>query len=323
MKVGSMSTYSSSSHARPRVTLPRSAAARSGSAQVRCMSALIAASLVLPPSSSWAIAPAAPMSAVDCFQRGQQLEKSGDLDGAARAYIEAYEMIREGEGSHSRKAQALARYVVVQQRLASSLEERHRLQQALDVVIQYLRLLRATYAGDAPSVRGYSVATRLVADLERELSTTAPQEPEGTRPAPPPPPQPSSALIPAPREAASLAEHDRQIPPTGRRLVLAGGAALSLGVLSNVGFGVSLGLGNRASERYLAGPSRLDRDTATDRGRAANASAVVFGTLAGVLLVAGMTLVLVACCRKRSTSTAMACVDRGGARRARCRGTML
>jgi ABC-type nitrate/sulfonate/bicarbonate transport system substrate-binding protein len=95
---------------------------------------------------------------------------------------------------------------------------------------------------------------------------------------------------------------------------------LSLGLLSGVAFGVGLGVGNRSSKQYREGPT--DRDIATDRGRAANASAVAFGTLAGALIVTGTTLLIVKYRRQRSPTTLVACISRGSAGSARCRRRM-
>lgn len=255
---------------------------------------------------------AAPRSPADSFQRGQYFERSGELDGAARAYLEAYEAIEESEGAHARKAQALARYVLVQLRLSSRDGAVDGARQAHAVVTRYLRLLRATYLGGAASVSGYSMAIRLLADLDPEVEASGPQR-DGTEPLPPPPRQPPPAALALPRSEPRGSEPDRGPPAAGRglaagrRLAAAGAAALSLGALSSLGLGVGLGLGYRSSKQYLESPT--DRDVASERGYAANASAVVFGTLAGTLIATGTTMLIVGCRRARAT-TKNACFRR-------------
>jgi hypothetical protein len=232
------------------------------------------------------------------YVTANEATQAGDFAAAADRYAEVLEVLAESRETHESRALALLDSVAARRQAAQS-GDLAQLCRARDMTRRYLAAAFAAHALAAAELDGVRQAQQLREELDAEIAGlpagTCPEDQVATaRPGPP------LRLAPAPT------------PPRDPRKV-AGGVLLGLGGVGLALLATGLAVGARAESRLAAArdadPGRdIDAILAeglVQRGHAANNLAIAASVLAGVALVTGATLLVVARTPRRARVAAL------------------
>lgn len=207
---------------------------------------------------------------------GQRRRSAGDLDGAIAAWQQAIAALPVTQATAHRRAGLALAIATGHAEAAGARPERR---------VQAIAVLDAYLAGLDPTDDENRVA---VEQRRAELA---------------------AGLAPTPAAARSSVP---QTPRSDRRLAIAGGVGVGLGVVGLGVLGAGLLAGARADRDLAAAvdlpgddPRRApQKDAATDRGIQANGLAIAGGVVGGVLVLAGLALTIAGVVRRPSSRRA-------------------
>jgi tetratricopeptide (TPR) repeat protein len=206
---------------------------------------------------------AAEKAAVE-YQKGKEAFQARDFEGARGAFERAY---------------MLDPSPVLLYNLGRACEESGDAEKAIEYFQMYL-----DRTADTPD-RGD--VERRVRVMQAILSKTKPEAVPDREPEPPPPPAPEPSLTPAPRVAQPAS------PPPHTVLWPIGWASLGAGVVAaGVGIGFGIASSNAEEDHKAATTGAEKKRTADDAESAATMANVMYAT-GGVLVAAGVTMLII------------------------------
>lgn len=208
---------------------------------------------------------------------GQARRDAGDLAGAIDRWQQALAALPVTQATAHRRAGLVLAIAGAHEAQFERGREAKELQRALWVLDEYLAGLDPTDDENRVAVEQRRAAVAATLERERAPATSAPVE-----------------LDPQPRAP-------------DRRLWVAGGTVVGLGVVGVAVLGFGLGLGARADAALQGAVDRPGDDpereaakaAALDRGQRANDAALAGGVIGGVLLVTGVALLIAGISRGR------------------------
>jgi hypothetical protein len=261
---------------RPRCSLSGAPPAAGPKARVRGVAVAVALALALAPEPARA-GPAAADPGV-LTAEGQAHRDAGDLDGAIDRWQRALAVLPVTQATAHRRAGLVLAIAAAHAGLYDRGGDVKELRAALEVLDGYLAGLDPTDDENRVAVeaRRAALADRLAQDRGR---------PDGDAP---------------------VAIDSGSPTAPDRRLWLAGGTVVGLGVLGAVTLGLGLGLGARADRALQAAVALPGDDPQRDaakaaalaRGQQANDAALAGGVIGGVLLATGVALLIAGAIRQ-------------------------
>lgn len=219
------------------------------------------------------------------YNTANEATLAGDFAAAADRYAEVLGLLPETRENHESRALALLDSVAAR-RQAALAGDTGQLCRARDMTRRYLTAAFTAHSLHAAELDGVRQAQQLRDELELEIADLSVKTCPGDQV---PVPRPPLRLAPAPTPG-----------PDPRKIaggVLLGIGGLGLGLLAT-GLGVGAGAESRLDQARDADPGReidaILADGLIQRGRAANNLAIAGSVLAGVALVTGATLLVLA-----------------------------
>ncbi len=271
----------------------------------RLVAALIACSLVAAPRVVTAQPASAPaeeppveeppelVAAKKAYFEGRAMYDTADYQGAIKAWTRAVELLPDTPENREYLLSILFNIASAHEKLFDLDGDVIHLKQAKVLLERFEASISEIYDEESQQAERAQVKERLAKLDERIAEATAPPPPENE-------PKTEPTQKPGPDQPPK-----RESKP-GRGLVIGGGVAIGLGVGAFAGMGAALGVANNANDISDLDDSDVEaRGEQFDRGRAADKGAVAAAVIGGLLMGAGIALLVVGL-KRRNARTAIA-----------------
>lgn len=270
----------------------------------RLLAALIACSLVGSPRTIVAQPAPPPAEAPDdlaeakkAYFEGRALYDTADYQGAIKAWTHAVELLPDTPENHEYLLGILFNIASAHEKVFELDGDVIHLKQAKMLLERFEASIPEIYDEESEKAAGEAERAQLkerLAKLDERIAEATAQS------APKPEPEPEPMVKPGPDQPP------KREPNPGRGLVIGGSVALGLGVGAFAGMGAALGIANAANDISDIDDADYEaRGDQFDKGRAADKGAVAAAVIGGLLVGAGIALLVVGL-KRRNTRTAVA-----------------
>lgn len=268
--------------------------------RARFVAASIACSLVASPHVVAAQPAASPVEeppelveVKKVYFEGRAMYDTADYQGAIKAWTRAVELLPDTPENREYLLSILFNIASAHEKLFELDGDVIHLKQAKVLLERFEASISEIYDEESQQAERAQVQERLAKLDERIAAATAV-----------PPPETEPKTEPAPKPGPD--QPPKGAPKPGRGLLIGGGVTLGLGVGALAGMGAALGVANGANDISDIPIDDVEaRGEQFDKGRAADKGAIAAGVIGGVLIGAGIALVVVGV-KRRNARTAVA-----------------
>jgi hypothetical protein len=263
-----------------------------------------------PPATEPAAAPVDPINEAKAWHLEADAKyNTADYEGAITSWQKAFAALPRTAEANTYRSLILYNIAAAREKLFALRGDVEQLKQAKILLEQFEASIDETYAaapeqGEAERARVQEKLAAIDAQIAQSEAEPAP-EPE---PAPTETPTTNAPVTNPPTTDAPATRS--KTPP--RTYFIAGGVLAGLGVAAGAGMVAALVVGRRANDiEGLDDRDFAGRETQFNRGRRANIAAFATGALSGVLLAAGVAMLVVGAKRRPARTSLSPVVGRG------------